>query len=294
MKQLMKKNLILITGAAMCFAIAPATFAQPVNNDQNDNSTMYVPNVNLTSLSQNQFNGSGSGGIVGGQIITPYYFNVSVNYLGYADPTSAALTTSHTITIWSASNSGYPGGGAGGGDGTPGSVIASATVPAGTPTMWANGYAWVQIPTVTLSYESTYNVGATVVAGQDNWGNLLQNTQPDTGSGSQITWNVSPNGTGPDNFGTAYGPFVQIDTSSPGNYAQAIQGIYDNNASDAGNANPTFNLTGAPDSIYSAVNLGYNLTTTAVPEPGSLALISAGAALFAGLALKRKANKRSA
>jgi len=237
----------------------------------------------LTSLSQNQFSG-----IVGGQIITPYYFNVSVNYLGYADPTGAALTSSHTVTIWGAS--GYAGGG---GNATAGSVVASAVVSAGTPSLWANGYAWVQIPTVTLSYQGTYNVGATVVAGQDNWGNLLVNTDtgssPDPYNNGQLTWNVSPNGYGPYNYGQTYGPFVQADNGSQ--YTAYNQGIYDFNTSDAGNPNPSINISG-PDSIYSAANLGYNLTFAPVPEPGSVALVSVGAALFAGFALKRKANNR--
>ena len=279
------KTYLSIAGILLCLAFAPGAFAQ-VNNDQNDNSMLYQPNVDLTSLSQNQFSG-----IVGGQIITPYYNNVSVNYLGYADPTGAALTSSHTITIWGAA--GYSPGGGGYG-GPAGSVVASAVVPAGAPTMWANGFAWVQIPTVTLNYQSTYNVGATVVAGQDNWGNILVNTDtssnPDLYNNGQITWNVSPNGYGPQNYGPSYGPFIQASTSGNSLYSYANMAIYDFNGSDAGNPNPTINLSGQ-DSIYSAVNLGYNLTLSPVPEPGTLSLAALGTALLIGFRLKHKTQK---
>ena len=274
------KTYLSIAAALSCLVVNPAAFAQ-VNGDQNDNSMLYQPNVDLTSLSQNQFSG-----IVGGQIITPYYFNASVNYLGYADPMGAALTSSHTITIWGGPAN-WPGGG---NYAANGAVIASATVAAGTPTLWANGYAWVQIPTVTLTYQSVYNVGATVVAGQDNWGNLLVNTDtsgnPDPYNNGQITWNVSPNGTGPANSGPTYGPFIQADNGSQ--YTAYNQGIYDSNISDAGNPNPSFNISGN-DSIYSAVNLGYNITPA--PEPGSLSLAALGTALLIGFRLKHKTQK---
>src|SRR5271170_7952676 len=104
--------LAIIVGSVLCFAIIPAAFAQTVNGDEPDNSMLYLPNVNLTSLSQNGFTG-----IVGGQFYTPYYYNVSVNYLGYADPNDVPLVDSHTITLWDFS----------------GDVIASAVVPAGPP-----------------------------------------------------------------------------------------------------------------------------------------------------------------
>ena len=264
-----KQSLSIVIATVLGLALVPGAFAQPVNGDQNDNSMLYQPNVDLTSLSQNQFSG-----IVGGQIITPYYYNVSVNYLGYADPTGAALTTNHTITIWGAS--GWPGGG---NYATPGAVVASATVPAGTPSLWANGYAWVKISTVTLDFQSVYNVGATVVAGQDNWGNFLANTDtvssPDPYNNGQITWNVSPNGTGPANSGPTYGPFIQADNGSQ--YTAYNQAIYDFNTSDAGNPNPTINISGN-DSIYSAVNLGYNIivapVTLSITKSGSNVILS--------------------
>jgi hypothetical protein len=250
--------LAIIVGSVLCFAAVPAVLAQ-VNNDENNNSMLYQPNVNLTSLSQNGFTG-----IVGGQILTPYYFNVSVNYLGYADPNDVALVDSHTITLWSLS----------------GAVIASAVVPTGTPTVWANGYAWVPISTVTLSYNSYYEVGATVVGGVDSWGNLITNSAPDSGNNGQITWNVSPNGYGPYNYGQSYGPFVQ---ATPG-YEFTRVGEYDSNTSDAGNPNPSLSQTSVQDSIYPAPNLGYNV----VPEPTTLGLLGMGTAMLFRFAGKRK------
>jgi hypothetical protein len=259
----MNKKLIPMIAGVLCLAAAPAALAQ-VNNDENDNSMLYQPNVNVTSLNQNGFTG-----IVGGQILTPYYFNVSVNYLGYSDPNDVALVDSHTITLWDNS----------------GDLIASAVVPAGAPTLWANGYAWVQLSsTVALSYNSYYDVGATVVGGADSWGDLINNSAPDTGSNGQITWNVSPNGYGPYNYGQSYGPFVQATSG----YEFSRVGMYDYSTSDAGNAaNPSdFNFTSAQDSIYPAPNLGYDIE--AVPEPTTLTIAGAGTALLFGSVLKRR------
>ena len=78
----------------MCLAFAPATFAQTVNGDQNNNTQLYLPNVNLTGLSQNGFTG-----IVGGIFYTPYFYNVSENYLGYADPNDAPLAKPYHYTL---------------------------------------------------------------------------------------------------------------------------------------------------------------------------------------------------
>ncbi|HXB58093.1 MAG TPA: PEP-CTERM sorting domain-containing protein [Candidatus Acidoferrales bacterium] len=259
----MNKKLIPMMVGVLCLAAVPAALAQ-VNNDENNNSMLYQPNVSLTSLGQNGFTG-----IVGGQILTPYYFYTSVNYLGYADPNNVALTDSHTVTLWDQS----------------GNLVASAVVPAGTPTLWEGGYAWVQLSsTVTLNYNSYYEVGATVVGGADSWGDLINNSSPDSGSNGQITWNVSPNGYGPYNYGQGYGPFVQ---ATPG-YEFSRIGMYDGNAGDAGNnANTSdFGYTSAQDSIYPAPNLGYNIQ--AVPEPATLSMVGIGAALFLGSVLKRK------
>jgi hypothetical protein len=254
-------NQSIIAGVALGLTFAPAAFAQTVNGDQNNNTQLYQPNVNLTGLNQNGFTG-----IVGGIFYTPYYYNVSANYLGYADPNDAPLATSHTITLW----------------GSGGSVVASAVVPAGTPTQWANGYAWVQLPsTVTLSYQSYYDIGATVAGGVDPWGDLIYNNSPDNGNNGQVTWNVE---NGSLSASAPNGPFVQ---GSAG-YEFTRAGIYDSNAGDAGNPNPSFGQTSQSDSIYPAPNLGYNLSFTAVPEPASFALFGCGAALLLGMQRKLK------
>jgi len=227
----MDKRLISIIVGALCLVMAPAALSQ-VNGDEPNNSMLYLPNVDLTSLSQNGFTG-----IVGGVFYTPYYYNVSVNYLGYADPDDAPLVDSHTVTLWD--NSGH--------------VVASAVVPAGTPTLWTNGYAWVPISTVTLSYQSYYEVGATVVGGVDPWGNLIQNSSPDPGNNGQITWNVE-NGSW---SGSANGPFIQAGSG----WEFTRQGIY-GNYSDAGGditLGSSVVQNGASDSIYPAANLGYDV-----------------------------------
>jgi len=248
----------------LCLAAVPAALAQ-VNNDENNNSMMYQPNVNLTSGNQNGFTG-----IVGAQFLAPYYFNTSVNYLGYADPNDVALTDSHTVSLWDIN----------------GNLIASGVVSAGTPTLWEGGYAWVPISTVTLSANNYYEVGATVTGGVDQWGDLISNSSPDSGNNGQITWNVSPNGYGPYNYGQGYGPFVQ---ATPG-YEFSRVGMYDGNSADAGNTVSTsdFGYTSAQDSIYPAPNLGYNIQP--VPEPTALSIAGAGAFLLLGSKLKRKKN----
>jgi hypothetical protein len=260
MKQPMKNKLILTIGAAMCFAFAPRTFAQyDVNGSSSptppNNSILYQPNVNLTSLSQNGFTG-----VVGGVFLTPFFFDTAVNYLGYADPTDAPLSISHTVSIWDGS----------------GNVLASAVVPSGAPTLWTSGYAWVPLSsTVTLQFNTFLYIGATVVGGVDPWGDLINNTATDNGNNGQITWNVV-NGTW---TGDVNGPEVQ-----------AGSGYEFSRAGQFGNTALPGTQTSTQDSIYPAPNFGFNVVPA--PEPGSVALISVGAALFAGLALKRKANKR--
>src|SRR6476661_3093409 len=58
-KSKMKRTTLL--AAIACFALAPGAFAQP------NNSMLYQPSVDLTSLSQNGFTG-----VVGGVFYTPY------------------------------------------------------------------------------------------------------------------------------------------------------------------------------------------------------------------------------
>jgi hypothetical protein len=248
----MKKKLILIMGAVACLALGPAAFAQTINGDEPNNSILYLPNVSLTTLNQNTFTG-----IVGGIFYTPYYYNTSINWLGYADPTGAPLAESHTVTVWNDST---------------GAAVASAVVPAGTAAPLYNGYRWVQLSSlVTLSYQHYYDIGATVTGGVDSWGDLIGNTATDTGSNGQITWNVENGVLGSAN---SNGPFVQ----ASGGYEFSRVGETSTSSTVVGGTRP-----GTTDNIYPAPNMAYNLP---IPEPASLAL--AGAAMLFGLALKRK------
>lgn len=237
-KQHMKKKLpLIIGGAMMCLALAPAAFAQTT-----DGSVLYTPSVNLSSLSQNSFVGT-----VGGIFLTSYSYYPEVNYLGYADPTGAPLVNSHLVTLW---------------DNSTQSIIASATVPAGTAAPLVDGYRWVQLSsTVTLNYGSYYVIGAQT-DGVDLWGDLISNNSPDNGNNGQITWNPE---------------YVQL--GSGWEFTRA--GRYDS-AGDYPNEPP--NQTSVQDSIYPAANLGFDV----VPEPASLSIAGVGATLLFGLMLKRK------
>lgn len=245
--QPMKMKLITSLGVA-CLTFVSTAFAQYT---QPDNSMLYLPNVNLTTLSQNNFSG-----VVGGIFYTPYFYNVNVNYLGYADPTGAPLVDSHTVTLWDSG----------------GNAVASAIVPAGSAAPLYNGYRWVQLPsTVTLTYQNYYEIGATVTGGVDSWGDLIVNSAPDNGNNGQITWNVV-NGSW---SGDPNSPFVQAGSgwefSRAGQYAaSALPG----------------SQTSAQDSIYPAPNAAYNLPL--VPEPGSLSIAGVGALVLFSAILKRK------
>jgi hypothetical protein len=161
---LMKQTtLSIIVGTALCLAKIPAAFAQTA-----DDSVLYTPNVDLTTLTQNSFVGT-----VGGIFLTSYSYYPQLNYLGYADPTGAPLVDSHVVTLW---------------DNGTGNVIASATVPAGTAAPLLDGYRWVALPsTVTLNYGSYYVIGAQT-DGVDLWGDVIANSSPDNGNNGQISW----------------------------------------------------------------------------------------------------------
>ena len=251
---------IPIIGGALSLVLATGALAQTINGDEPDNSIFYLPNVNLTSL-QNNFTGT-----VGGVFYTPYYYNTSINWLGYADPTGAPLAISHTVTIWN--------------DGTE-NIVAQAVVPAGDSQIY-DGYAWVQLPsTVTLSYQSYYAIGATVVGGSDPWGDVIANTPTDNGNNGQITWNVESGSWS----GSAYGPFVQAGSG----WEFSRVGAFTSGSNDPDDSSAGGNRTSASDSIYSAPNMAYNLPITPVPEPTSLGLFAAGATLLVGLSRYRKA-----
>jgi hypothetical protein len=194
---------------------------------------LYTPNVNLSSGTQNGFVGT-----VGGIFLTTYSFYPQVNWLGYYDQNGDGLVNSHLVTLW---------------DNNTQSVIASATVPAGTTAPLINGYRWVQLPsTITLNYGSYYVIGAQA-DGVDLWGDFISNNAPDNGNNGQITWNSQ---------------YVQL--GSGWEFTRA--GRYDSAANYP--AEPP-NQAGS-DGIYPVANLGYNLV---VPEPtaASLCVLGLGA-----------------
>ena len=256
----MKQTPLLTIGLAVLGLWTPsASFAQP------DNSMLYQPNVDLTTMSQNTFVGT-----VGGIFYTPYFHNVTINWLGYADPTGAPLVDSHLVTIWDNNPV----------NGVYSNIIASATVPAGTAAPLYNGYRWVQIAPVTLNFQSYYVIGAQT-DGVDLWGDLISNTDtsssPDAGNNGQITWNVV-NGSW---SGDPYSPMVQASPAGNNLYGSTRAGRYD--------YSPNYpmeppNQVGS-DSIYPAPNMGYNLP---IPEPTSLGLLGLGATVCLLLRRGRK------
>lgn len=201
----------------------------------NPNSMLYSPNVNLSAGSQNGFVGT-----VGGIFLTTYSFYPQVNWLGYYDANGDGLANSHVVSLW---------------DNNTQSIIASATVPAGTAAPLINGYRWVQLPsTITLNYGSYYVIGAQT-DGVDLWGDFISNNAPDDGSNGQITWNSQ---------------YVQL--GSGWEFTRA--GRYDSGPNYP--AEPP-NQAGT-DGIYPVANLGYNLI---VPEPTTASLLVLGfGALF--------------
>jgi hypothetical protein len=230
-------TLYCIVAAALSVASNPAALAQTSSG-----SMLYSPNIDLTAGPQNSFAGT-----VGGIFLTTYSFYPQVNWLGYYDQNGDGLASSHVVSLW---------------DNSTLSIIASATVPAGTAAPLISGYRWVQLPsTVTLNYGSYYVIGAQT-DGVDLWGDIIVNNSPDDGSNGQITWNSQ---------------YVQL--GSGWEFTRA--GRYDS----AGNypAEPP-NQSGS-NAIYPVANLGYNLTP--VPEPGSLALFGLSSAAFLIFTRKR-------
>jgi len=216
-------------------------FSSPVLAQTISGSTLYTPNVNLDTGAQNTFVGT-----VGGIFLTTYSFYPQVNYLGYYDRNGDGLASSHLITLW---------------DNSTQSIIASATVPAGTAAPLVNGYRWVQLSsTVTLNYGSYYVIGAQT-DGVDLWGDLISNNSPDNGNNGQISWNSQ---------------YVQL--GSGWEFTRA--GRYDSHGNYP--AEPP-NQVGS-DAIYPVANLGFNV----VPEPGSWALL--GIAAMVWCCSKRKRN----
>ncbi len=222
----MKHTAVIISvTVTLWLALSEGSIAQTTPN-----SMLYSPNVNLTAGTQNGFVGT-----VGGIFLTTYSFYPQVNWLGYYDANGDGLANSHLVTLW---------------DNNTQSIIASATVPAGTAAPLVNGYRWVQLPsTIQLNYGSYYVIGAQT-DGVDQWGDFISNNAPDNGNNGQITWNSQ---------------YVQL--GSGWEFTRA--GRYDS----AGNypAEPP-NQSGS-DGIYPVANLGYNLV---VPEPSTATLTVLG------------------
>ena len=216
---------ILFASSLLCLAAVLPAGAQTV-----DNSMLYTPNVDLSTGTQNPFVGT-----VGGIFLTTYSYYPQVNWLGYYDQNGDGLANSHLVTLW---------------DNSTQTIVASATVPAGTAAPLINGYRWVQLPsTLSLSYGSYYVIGAQT-DGVDLWGDFITND----GGANQITWNPQYLQLGSGWEFTRAGRY-----DYPGNYP----------------AEPP-NQSGT-DAIYPVANLGYNLI---VPEPVSFTLIGLGAVLF--------------
>ena len=235
----MKKTAPLLTLiAALSISLNSAVFAQTTSG-----SMLYSPNVNLDTGSQNTFAGT-----VGGIFLTTYSFYPQVNYLGYYDQNGDGLANNHLVSLW---------------DNNTQTIIASATVPAGTAAPLVNGYRWVQLPsTITLNYGSYYVIGAHT-DGVDLWGDFISNNSPDNGNNGQISWNSQ---------------YVQL--GSGWEFTRA--GRYDS----AGNYPSEPPNQSGSDAIYPVANLGFDVVV--VPEPASLTLMGMAAALCLA---KRKWNR---
>jgi len=232
-----RSSLSIVIAATLCFAVNLNSFAQTTSG-----SMLYSPNVNLDTGPQNSFSGT-----VGGIFLTTYSFYPQVNWLGYYDHGGDGLASSHLVTLW---------------DNNTQTIIASATVPAGTAAPLVNGFRWVQLAsTVTLNYGSYYVIGAHT-DGVDLWGDIIANNSPDNGNNGQISWNSQ---------------YVQL--GSGWEFTRA--GRYDSSGNYPGEPP---NQAGS-DAIYPVANLGYNVVP--VPEPAGLMLLAVGATVW-GFSSRRR------
>lgn len=216
---------ILCIAAALCLACTQSALSQTA-----DNSVLYTPNVDLSAGPQNGFAGT-----VGGIFLTTYSFYPQVNWLGYYDMGGDGLANSHVVTLW---------------DNSTQTIVATATVPAGTAAPLVDGYRWVQLSsTVQLNYGSYYTIAAQT-DGVDLWGDLISNNSPDNGSNGSINWNSQYVQLGSGWEFTRAGRY-----DYPGSYPNEPQ------------------YQSGSDAIYPAANLGYNL---AVPEPATLSIAALG------------------
>jgi len=236
MKRITLLNILL---ALFWLALKPAATAQTSSG-----SMLYSPNIDLSAGSQNGFAGT-----VGGIFLTTYSFYPQVNWLGYYDANGDGLANSHIVTLW---------------DNSTQTILASATVPAGTAAPLVNGYRWAPLSsTLTLNYGTYYVIGAQT-DGVDLWGDLIANNSPDNGNNGQISWNSE---------------YVQLGAG----WEFTRAGRYDF----AGNYPSEPPNQAGSDAIYPVANLGYNVS--AVPEPGTLTFF--GLSATAVLIIRRKRSR---
>jgi len=203
----------------------------PVLAQTTPGSMLFTPNVNLDTGPQNSYAGT-----VGGIFLTTYSSNPQVNWLGYYDHNGDGLASSHLISLW---------------DNSTQTIIASATVPAGTAAPLVDGFRWVQLnSTVTLNFGSYYVIGAHT-DGVDLWGDVIANNSPDNGNNGQISWNSQ---------------YAQL--GSGWEFTRA--GRYDS----AGNYPSEPPNQSGSDAIYPVANLGFDVVQ--VPEPTTLTLSGIG------------------
>ncbi len=203
----------------------------PVLAQTTPGSTLFSPNVNLDLGPQNT-----TVGTVGGIFLTTQSSSPEINWLGYYDHNGDGLANSHLITLW---------------DNNTQSIIASATVPAGSAAPLIGGFRWVQLgSTVTLNPNSYYVIGAST-DGVDLWGDLISNNSPDNGNNGQVSWNSQ---------------YVQVGSG----YEFSRAGRYD---SSANYPSEPPNQSGS-DAIYPVANLGFDIVQ--VPEPTTLTLSGIG------------------
>lgn len=204
------KSILIAVAIASCLAMVPAAFAQT------DGSTLFTLNVDLSTLSQNDYVG-----YVGSQFLSAGGGSgEQVNYLGFYDAGGDGLTESHTIALWETGWNGQSSRG----------LLAEITVPAGTSAPLIDGYRWVELPsTITLVPNEYYLLNASV-DGVDQWGDVI--------SGSQITWDSQYVPTDPG-----------YDFTKAGIYGNSIPAYSQNGGSDSIDpaANLGFNVVPAPE-----------------------------------------------
>jgi hypothetical protein len=175
---------------------------------------------------------------------TPAGTGSTINALGFWDPTGTGLASSHTVDLYGYNGNNY-------------SLLASATVQAGTVDPLIDGYRWASISTLSLpdiGQGADYYIILASQGGGDNWTDWTSGLSMNpaigtvTGNGALIASNSGQNlGDSPANLGVG------------GNQ---------------GAANP-----------YGGANLAF---LEPVPEPATFALVGAGVAMLMTLCRNKK------